>query len=106
MSQEEYRLKYQLFWETHVGKAHVVKLAGRGSLHFRHVSSDFRVGLAGFFSLFAWCFGHLLPHRGLRCFLQLPFLGGFLQKYLIQTKTKNKWVKYHPSQNVFIILSA
>lgn len=79
--------KYQLFWETHVGKVHVLKLAGWQSFHFRHFSSDFRVGLAGSFSPFVGCFWHLLPHRGGGCFLQLSFLGRFLR---LKNKTKKK----------------
>lgn len=88
--------KYQLFWETHVGKVHVVKLAGWESFHFRHFPSDFRVGLAGSFSPLLWCFWCLPPHRGCGCFLQLSFLGRFL--HLKQKKKKKKWVKHHISQ--------
>lgn len=80
--------KYQLFWETHVGKVHVVKLAGWESFHFRHFPSDFRVSLAGSFSPLVWCFWRLLPHRGCGCFLQLSFLGRFL--HLKQKKRKKK----------------
>lgn len=63
------------------------KLATWKSFHFRHFPSDFRVGLAGFFSPFVGCFQHLLPHRGSGCFLQLPFLGRFLQQRLKQKKS-------------------